>query len=320
MAIGTTIVPSDFKAPVLLANGEVITPPWYVTVEGNNVAIVDSKEKAKEVVKEVANIYKTEKTVDVTIEEKTSPKEMSIENRDPKPDIMTVSEAVDKITKKENVTVLTKEIVTEEKTVDFGRTEKRTKELSVGEMKIQKKGTKGSKKVTKEITKENGEVIKTDVKSEVLTKAAKPQVVLVGTRVENGGENVSLDESAAGTGELGRPLTALNITSKFGPRWGRFHQGVDLAMSTGTPIYAADNGTVIYAKNNGSYGKLVKIDHGNGMLTYYAHCNAFVADVGDSVKKGETIAKVGSTGNSTGPHLHFEVLVDGENKNPLNYL
>lgn len=110
------------------------------------------------------------------------------------------------------------------------------------------------------------------------------------------------------------------ITSQFGPRWGRMHYGIDIAAPTGTPVAAAAPGKVTYADWAGSYGMLVTIDHGNGVETRYAHNSRILVKVGDEVQRGQRIALVGSTGNSTGPHVHFEVLVDGENRNPLDWL
>ena len=110
------------------------------------------------------------------------------------------------------------------------------------------------------------------------------------------------------------------ITSRFGRRSGGQHTGLDIANSTGTPIKAAAGGTVIYAAYRGSYGRLVIIQHTNSVQTYYAHCSKLYVSVGQNVNQGETIAAVGSTGNSTGPHLHLEVRVNGVAKNPQNYV
>jgi murein DD-endopeptidase MepM/ murein hydrolase activator NlpD len=110
------------------------------------------------------------------------------------------------------------------------------------------------------------------------------------------------------------------VVSGYGMRWGRLHEGIDITASTGTPILAAAAGTVIYAGWLGGYGNLVVVDHGNGLATAYAHASATLASVGQSVAQGETIALVGSTGNSSGPHLHFEVRVNGVAVDPLLYL
>ena len=110
------------------------------------------------------------------------------------------------------------------------------------------------------------------------------------------------------------------ITSRFGRRWGGTHTGLDIATSSGTPIKAASSGTVIYAGYKGSYGKLVIIAHTDSIQTYYAHCSKIYVSVGQTVSQGQTIAAVGSTGNSTGPHLHLEVRVNGTAKNPQNYV
>jgi murein DD-endopeptidase MepM/ murein hydrolase activator NlpD len=98
------------------------------------------------------------------------------------------------------------------------------------------------------------------------------------------------------------------------------HTGLDIACSTGTQIHVVADGKVIFAEKNGSYGNLIKVDHGNGVETWYAHCSKLYAKVGETVKAGDTIAAVGSTGNSTGPHLHLEIRINGNAINPQNYL
>ncbi len=112
------------------------------------------------------------------------------------------------------------------------------------------------------------------------------------------------------------------ITSGFGWRWGRLHQGIDIAAPIGTPIWAAGSGVVQFAGwNNGGYGYMVDILHNNGTVTRYAHLNAIYVKVGQRVQQGQVIAEMGSTGYSTGPHLHFEIRPNGGVAvNPMNYL
>lgn len=110
------------------------------------------------------------------------------------------------------------------------------------------------------------------------------------------------------------------VTSEFGYRWGRLHAGLDLGAPEGSPIWAARSGTVTYAAAMGGYGNIVLLDHGGGLSTAYAHQSAILVGVGASVSAGEQIGQVGSTGNSTGPHLHFETRIGGTPQNPRNYL
>jgi murein DD-endopeptidase MepM/ murein hydrolase activator NlpD len=124
---------------------------------------------------------------------------------------------------------------------------------------------------------------------------------------------------STGTGALSWPLSA-PITSPFGWRWGRMHEGIDLGAAYGTAIAAAADGTVIYAGWLGGYGNLTVIDHGGGLATAYGHQSRIAVSVGQQVSRGEIIGYVGSTGHSTGPHLHFEVRVNGEPVDPLGYL
>ncbi len=133
--------------------------------------------------------------------------------------------------------------------------------------------------------------------------------------------------SHTGTGVFTWPTpSSRRITSYYGwrihPIFGnnRLHTGIDVGAPYGTNIVAADSGRVVEAGYNGGYGNCVKIDHGNGIETLYAHCSQLVVNVGDTVNRGQIIAYVGSTGNSTGPHLHFEVRVNGGHTNPLGYV
>lgn len=134
-------------------------------------------------------------------------------------------------------------------------------------------------------------------------------------------------QSAQGSGSTGSGVSASGfiwpvngvVTSGFGWRWGRMHEGIDIAAPYGTPIRAAAGGTVIFAGWMGGYGNLVIIDHGNGLATAYAHQSSIYVG-GGSVAQGQAIGAVGSTGSSTGNHLHFEVRVNGAAVDPMGYL
>ena len=118
-----------------------------------------------------------------------------------------------------------------------------------------------------------------------------------------------------------RPVSGI-VTSRFGARWGRQHKGIDIGAAKGTAIKAAAAGTVTTAAYgyNGGYGNHVIISHGNGVQTLYGHCNTLTVSAGQKVSQGQQIATVGSTGASTGNHLHLEIRVNGVAQNPQNYL
>ncbi len=140
-----------------------------------------------------------------------------------------------------------------------------------------------------------------------------------------GSVNTSLTTSSAKPNigiNLIRPISGI-ITSRFGVGSAirrSSHTGLDIAASTGTPIAAAASGTVTFSGRQGSFGNMVVITHGNGVQTYYAHCSKIYVTAGTQVSQGQTIAAVGSTGNSTGPHLHLEVRVNGVAYNPQYYV
>jgi murein DD-endopeptidase MepM/ murein hydrolase activator NlpD len=110
------------------------------------------------------------------------------------------------------------------------------------------------------------------------------------------------------------------LTSGFGWRWGRMHEGIDIAVPTGTPVVASAAGVVIVAGWVGGYGNLVVVDHGGGIATAYGHNSSFAVGAGQSVAQGHVLAYAGSTGHSTGPHIHFEVRINGSPVDPLGYL
>ncbi len=116
-----------------------------------------------------------------------------------------------------------------------------------------------------------------------------------------------------------RPVSG-TVTSRYGPRWGTTHKGTDIAAATGTPIKAAAAGTVTFSGEYSTYGKLVIISHGNGVQTYYGHCSVLNVKEGQKVSSGQLIAKVGSTGNASGPHLHFEIRINGVSYNAELYI
>jgi murein DD-endopeptidase MepM/ murein hydrolase activator NlpD len=122
-----------------------------------------------------------------------------------------------------------------------------------------------------------------------------------------------------GSGQLMWPVSG-HIGSEFGPRRGRMHLGIDIMAPHGTPVVAADGGTVLVRAFSGGWGNHIVINHGNGMTTLYAHLSSMNVSVGQSVSRGQNIGNVGSSGNATAPHLHFEVRVNGVHMNPRDFL
>lgn len=154
-----------------------------------------------------------------------------------------------------------------------------------------------------------------------VAKTTNKTTVKKATGTVNTGFNISGSKVSLGI-SLIKPISGI-ITSRFAEssriRSSR-HTGLDISASTGTPIKAAASGTVTFSGRKGSYGNLIVVTHGNGVQTYYGHCSALYASTGQQVSQGQTIAAVGSTGNSTGPHLHLEIRVNGVAYNPQNYL
>ena len=171
-------------------------------------------------------------------------------------------------------------------------------------------GCAGEAVVTAEIRTVDGEEHGRTIVARTVLSNATDEIVEVGTK------NVGI-----GTGSFLVPMSSYTFTSGFKWRWGRLHSGVDLAAGEGTPVYAADHGKVIVAEDSGNgYGKYIILDHRNGYKTLYGHNSELLVSVGDVVAKGDRIALSGNTGNSTGPHLHFEIHVNDEKVDPQQYI
>jgi murein DD-endopeptidase MepM/ murein hydrolase activator NlpD len=176
---------------------------------------------------------------------------------------------------------------------------------------IAEEGEEGKELLKMDVDIVNDEIVNESIMESLVVTEPVSQLVLIGTAP------VPEDGPA---GFFVTPLNYYRLTSSYGPRWGKTHRGLDMAVSSGTTVKASDGGQVIFAGWDNAYGYRVDIDHGNGITTRYAHNSKLLVEYGEVVGQGETIAKSGNTGNSTGPHLHFEVIVDGNAVNPYDYI
>ena len=152
-------------------------------------------------------------------------------------------------------------------------------------------------------------------------QARQQQQQNTGNNNNTGGGGGGGGAQVVGTGQFTWPVPGrTHISSHFGPRGGGFHGGIDIPAPNGTAVVASDSGTVLTVGWRGGFGNTITISHGNGLVTLYAHLSTMSVSVGDSVSRGQRIGGVGSTGNSTGPHLHFEIRVNGTSVNPLTRL
>ena len=190
-----------------------------------------------------------------------------------------------------------------------------TADLYVGSTKVKVQGEDGLALENADIVYVNGVEQEREILYTATLKEATTTTMYVGTTPR---------PKTASNGYYIWPTATHKITSPYGYRYifGRyeFHLGIDLGASYGSNIFASDGGKVTYAGWKGSYGKLIIITHDNGNQTYYAHCSSIQVSAGQRVYQGQVIGKVGSTGNSTGPHLHFEIRINGKTVNPRNYL
>lgn len=181
--------------------------------------------------------------------------------------------------------------------------------MYVGDYKLKEQGSDGLKKVELETTYINGIRENEQILSEEIVKEPTSTIMLTGTKWKE----------VAASGEFTNPTNG-QVTSRFGTRWGRMHEGIDIGAPVGTAIRAADAGVVTSSKYISGYGYTVILDHGKGITTLYGHASELLVVVGQTVQKNELIARVGTSGSTTGACLHFEVRRNGVPIDPLPYL
>lgn len=181
--------------------------------------------------------------------------------------------------------------------------------MKKGQTAVIREGKEGKKNVTFRITQVNGKDREMEIIDEEIIVQPISAIVKRGTKVIRG----------EGSGTFAWPVVGARITSGYGKRWGSMHKGIDL-VSKNRNILAADNGKVTFAGKKSGYGNAIIIDHNNGFQTLYAHLSQISVKSGTTVEKGEKIGVMGSTGNSTGVHLHFEIQKNGSAQNPMTYL
>lgn len=249
---------------------------------------------------------------DIAVSNGVSVDELLAANPGFKPELMQIGQVIKLSDKEPLINVVCIHEKTVEEKIEAPVKIKRNPNMLQGKTKVIEPGEDGLKKVKYRFIAKNGEQTEKIILDEKVIKEPTARIVEKGTRMLVASRNY-------GGGRLAKPAPG-GIVSAFGPRWGRMHEGVDLGAAYGSPVVAADSGKVIRAGWYGNYGKCVDISHGNGIVTRYAHLSKIKVKVGQQVKRNQVIGNVGTTGRTTGPHLHFEVRVNGRPVNPVNYM
>lgn len=291
-------------------------PIYEVSIAGEEIGYINSKEELKE------SVLGENKNVDI-VDLKNKPEyELKLVSKSVRTN---EDEVISKIEENTVVTYKYYEIALNNQTVETVNTLEEAEEIvnkAKQDNKQQELNLSIVEKYTQnkeEITTDDVEVAKLNINNKI-TEMSEKQKAEENAKKEQ--EKLNNMPEINGIKLAEKPVSG-TITSRYGVS-SRIrksnHTGLDISAKTGTPIKAISDGTVTSAKYSGSYGNLVKIDHGNGVETWYAHTSKMYVKNGQKVKAGDTIAAVGSTGNSTGPHLHLEIRVNGKHVNPQKYL
>lgn len=207
-----------------------------------------------------------------------------------------------------NVSVVREKKIVE--VIDYAKIVEEDATMFKGEKIVKQQGSMGKKEASYRIVEENGNRLNKELLQETVLVKPVDDIVVIGTKVV----------SSRGTGDFSWPTSGGYISSTMGNRWGEYHRGIDIARPSNYNILVADNGIVVDTGFDGSYGNKVVVNHNNGYTTLYAHLSEINVSVGQVVPKGAVIGVMGSTGVSTGTHLHFEVEKNGSLVNPVSVL
>lgn len=275
-----------------------------ISIDGTRAGVCHNAEEAQTLLDRVKRLYTTQADSSADFVQQVHVDSVVAESRlagEPQTVFETLSDRLD---------VRARRSVTYTETIPFGTVTRENDAEYQDYRETVRQGQTGEAVVTAEIQTLDGEENERTIVARTVLRSASDEIVEVGTK------NIGI-----GTGSFVRPVSGYTFTSAFKWRWGRLHSGVDLAVPEGTPVRASDNGKVILAENSGDgYGNYIILDHGNGFKTLYGHNSALCVSVGDIVSQGDLIAYSGSTGNSTGPHLHFEIHLDDEKVDPERFL
>lgn len=222
------------------------------------------------------------------------------------------------------VSVRYTDTVTREETLPYDTVEQTSSSMYTTQKEIKQEGKNGQREVVAKVMYINGMEAQQDILSQTVLQAAQSQIVMKGTKKVPTNSVSGGSSGGSSSGGYIKPLKSYTLTSTFRVRTlngvTRWHYGDDLAAPTGTPIYAAKAGTVTYSGSASGYGQLIKIDVGGGVENRYGHMSRILVKKGQNIKQGQIIGLVGATGDATGPHLHFEVRVNGKPVDPMKYI
>lgn len=297
---------------ILESKVDIKLKAFTLMIGNNKIGTLKTAEEIESILEEIKAPFSTSEDENIKIEDSGILENISITVEEVYlKDIDSKEEVLDYIkTIKPIITVVTTvEVNTIEKT-DYEIEIKEDPNMYDTKKEVKVEGVPGENKIITKQIKHNGKVVEKQVISEEIIKPPINRVIVKGTKKT---------PKTAPTGSFLMP-TRGRLSSPFGQRWGRMHRGIDIAKSHGSDIKASDGGTVSFSGVMGTYGNMIEIDHGNGYKTRYAHCSKLLFSPGKKVYKGQVIAKIGSTGRSTGPHLHFEVIKNGVHQNPSKYI
>lgn len=310
-----TIIAFGFIIAIILLKYK---PMYKVSISGKEVGYVEDKQALEETLKETITESTDKNIDDVSLNEEPEYELKLVSREEETQDEDIVQEL------KEEVTVTYKyyEIAVQETVVEKVNTNEEAEEL-VNEIKEENNSDEIQLNIVEKYTQNEEEVDTSDVETAKVNLQETVQTAIA--EIEQQKEEEERINALPSINGIKLAVTPIEgrITSRYGVSSSirkSTHTGLDISAVQGTDIKVVADGTVTFASYNGSYGKIVKIDHGNGVETWYAHTSKMYVNVGDTVKAGDVIAAVGSTGNSTGPHLHLEIRVNGEHVDPQDYL
>lgn len=283
-------------------------------IEEELVGYVKDENEGRKVLEDIGLLYCNDidsdnskiNNININCKSKYLDKKIEIKNIKPLEEIE--KEVYEKNKKNNYIGVEIKYIINLEEEIVAPKIIKSDENLYVGDSRVEE-GENGKRNIKKEITLLNG--VKEKEKIVESNTVKEPIEEKIYTGIKNPiNENIAF---------LARPSRG-GITSNYGSRWGDTHHGVDIAGSVSDPIKVAANGVVINTSYDNIYGKKIIVDHGGGIKTVYGHCSEILVNVGDNIQQGDVIGKIGSTGRSTGPHLHFELRENDIAINPLSYI